>query len=58
MEIYQSGDFVKTLPCLHYNHDACIDEWLKENITCPICRTVIECLEGIIDDEQTEEYDS
>ncbi|KAH3875791.1 uncharacterized protein LOC127869470 [Dreissena polymorpha] len=56
MEIYQSGDILKTLPCFHDYHDACIDEWLKENITCPICRTVIECLEG--DDEQTEEYDS
>lgn len=27
--------------CNHIYHNNCIEEWLKKNNTCPICRTVI-----------------
>lgn len=36
---YQSEETLRNLPeCNHYFHAACIDEWLKINATCPVCR--------------------
>ena len=36
---YQPKDIVRTLPnCSHYFHANCIDEWLRLNTTCPLCR--------------------
>ncbi|XP_063053645.1 uncharacterized protein si:ch211-59o9.10 [Engraulis encrasicolus] len=35
---YSQGEQLRMLPCLHDYHVKCIDRWLKENVTCPICR--------------------
>ncbi|WOH12283.1 hypothetical protein DCAR_0831785 [Daucus carota subsp. sativus] len=36
---YQPKDTIRTVPaCNHYFHSTCIDEWLKLNATCPVCR--------------------
>lgn len=36
---YQPKDTLRTVPeCNHYFHSSCIDEWLKLNATCPVCR--------------------
>ncbi|XP_048876466.1 E3 ubiquitin-protein ligase RLIM isoform X2 [Brienomyrus brachyistius] len=35
---YVEGEKLRTLPCLHDYHVQCIDRWLKENATCPVCR--------------------
>ncbi|XVE64691.1 hypothetical protein DITRI_Ditri07aG0121500 [Diplodiscus trichospermus] len=36
---YQAKEMLRTIPnCNHYFHVICIDEWLKLNATCPICR--------------------
>lgn len=35
---WEVGDEVRTLPCLHRLHTACIDPWLKQNAICPICK--------------------
>ncbi|KAJ8250023.1 hypothetical protein COCON_G00232390 [Conger conger] len=35
---YTEGDELRMLPCLHDYHVQCIDRWLKESSTCPICR--------------------
>ncbi|XP_016351083.1 RING finger protein 44-like [Sinocyclocheilus anshuiensis] len=41
---YKAGERLRILPCLHDYHVKCIDRWLKENATCPICRADIsEC---------------
>lgn len=35
---YTEGEKLRMLPCFHDYHVQCIDRWLKENTTCPICR--------------------
>ncbi|KAB0372090.1 hypothetical protein FD755_015882 [Muntiacus reevesi] len=35
---YIEGNILRILPCSHEFHDHCIDHWLAEHITCPICR--------------------
>jgi len=37
---------IKTLPCMHYFHEGCVDKWLKEyGCHCPICKTNLNELE-------------
>ncbi|XP_063161824.1 E3 ubiquitin-protein ligase RNF6 [Candoia aspera] len=35
---YVVGNKLRQLPCTHEFHFHCIDRWLSENSTCPICR--------------------
>lgn len=32
------GEKVRILQCNHFFHNACVDEWLKVNASCPTCR--------------------
>lgn len=41
LEEYADGDTVKTMPCLHFFHQACIDRWLGTDNSCPVCKTRI-----------------
>lgn len=38
---YAQGNKLRRLPCSHEFHVHCIDRWLSENNTCPICRQPI-----------------
>ncbi len=38
MEDFNLNDEAKRLPCKHYFHESCINEWLKLHGTCPVCR--------------------
>jgi hypothetical protein len=35
---YEGGDEMRRLPCGHDFHQACIDKWMTQHTTCPICR--------------------
>ncbi|XP_063704126.1 RING finger protein 11 [Culicoides brevitarsis] len=38
---FEIGDNVRYLPCMHFFHQHCIDDWLMRSLTCP------ECLEPV-----------
>jgi len=39
MSAYAAGDVVKTLPCIHFYHEKCVDAWFGTgHSTCPECR--------------------
>lgn len=38
MEVFATGDLLRTLPCVHRYHQHCIDEWLCRSPECPICK--------------------
>ncbi|XP_064635147.1 uncharacterized protein LOC135492538 [Lineus longissimus] len=39
---YEDGDNLRILPCFHNFHVKCIDKWIKDNATCPICRVPVK----------------
>ena len=42
LERYGTGDELRTMPCFHFFHSPCVDEWLRLNASCPLCKTSID----------------
>lgn len=38
MAEFEARQSVRVLPCRHEFHARCVDKWLRNNRTCPICR--------------------
>jgi len=41
LDEFGDGDDLKTLPCLHIYHQKCIEQWLRADNSCPVCKTPI-----------------
>ncbi|CAL8300508.1 unnamed protein product [Arctogadus glacialis] len=48
IEGYQPNDVVRILPCKHVFHKMCVDPWLNEHCTCPMCKLNILKALGIM----------
>merc|ERR1711972_933958 len=42
LERFEDGDEVRRLQCLHIFHKKEIDQWLRSNRECPICRINVD----------------
>lgn len=38
---YGIGDHIVTLPCQHFFHACCVDKWLWNHTSCPLCRNEV-----------------
>jgi len=39
---FTKGEKLKSLPCVHFYHQQCIDTWLMVGHACPVCKTLVQ----------------
>ncbi|KAF9913203.1 hypothetical protein BX616_010167 [Lobosporangium transversale] len=44
---YENEEVLRKMNCNHYFHKDCVDEWLRLNRCCPLCKRDIEELAGV-----------
>lgn len=59
LETVNVGELIRSLPCLHQFHAECIDPWLRQQGTCPVCKFRVGSAwhDDHDDDEEDEEMD-
>lgn len=55
---FNINDKVPRLPCGHFFHGECINEWLQKKCTCPICRWELETEDRSFEIERVERMKS
>ena len=55
MEIPEEGELMRMLPCFHRFHAHCVDNWLIEAGTCPVCKHRPDAAGPSIDEDTVSE---
>lgn len=52
---FNESEEASALSCAHYYHPSCIEQWLEDSVSCPICRKPVD---GMVEEPYETESDS